>query len=173
MRRLISVGVLAIGVAGSAAAQSPCTRNLESGFSYCVPDGWRVAANADSKFKVVIAPASPGFTANINLADEQSALPLADVVAANIKDFLDNPQKYGVTTVRVVSQAEFTTASGLRGFRVVFHLERGELKVRDISYMFKLEGTRKLTMTCMASESRIAEYEPICDRAVSTFRADP
>ena len=172
MYRMLAAAILAGIAAAPLAAQSPCTRNLESGFSYCVPEGWTVKTNLNDKFKLFLGPASTAFTPNLNVKDEENALSLDDDVAANIKNMTGAPEKAGATVVRLVGQSEFVTTSGQRGVRLVFHVETATQKVRALQYYFAARGNQKLVISGLASEAGGTSLDVIFDRAMSSLQID-
>jgi hypothetical protein len=173
-RNTLAAVVLASAFAVPSAAQQPCKRNLESGFSYCSPDGWTIKPSLDDKFKTFWGPASVTLTPNINVKDEENGKPLPEVVAAEIKYILDSPQKAGATSVKVLSQSDFIATSGQRGVKVVFHVENTAraLVVRTYQYYFSGRGNQILVLTCTGLEADKNTLEPIFDRALKTFQLD-
>ncbi len=174
MKNTLAAAVLVGAFALPSAAKEPCRRNLESGFSYCSPEGWTIKQSLDDKFKAFWGPASNTLTPNINVKDEEAGTPLPEHVAANIKYILTNPQKAGATDAKVLSQSDFVTASGQRGIKVVYHMENSAraLMIRAYVYFFSGRGNQKLVLTCTALESDRNALEPIFDRALKTFQLD-
>jgi hypothetical protein len=155
-------------------AQQDCQRHRETegGFSICVPEGWTVKASADDKFKMIYAPQSGVFTSNINFKEETSAAPLGDYVAAGIKELKSNIEKIGATSIKVISQSDFTTASNLRGVKVVFSTEYKGIQFRQLQYLFDAGGNRKLVVTCTGLEKDQQQLDPVFDRAAKSFQLD-
>jgi hypothetical protein len=174
MKSLLAGAVLAGALTLPAAAQPPCKRNSESGFSYCSPEGWTLKQSLEDKFKTFLGPASNTLTPSINARDEDNGVALAEHVAASIKYILASPQKAGATAIAVLGQSDFVTASGQRGIKVVFHLENSAkaLTVRTYQYYFSGRGSQKLVVTCTALEADRNALEPIFDRALKTFQLD-
>jgi hypothetical protein len=174
MQKTVGGLVLVLAIALPCAAQAPCKRNLESGFSYCPPDGWTIKQSLDEKFKMFLGPSSMTLTPNINARDEDNAVPLADHVATSIKYILTNFQTAGVTAVKLLDQSEFVTTSGQRGIKVVFHVENTAkaLIVRTFQYYFSGRESQKLVVTGSVLEIERNAFEPIFDRAMKTFQID-
>ncbi len=176
-KSVAATGLLALVLTAFAlpcAAQTPCRRNLESGFSYCPPDGWTIKQSLDEKFKTFLGPQSTVLAPNINARDEDNQAPLADHVATSIKYILTNVQAIGATAVKVVDQSEFVTASGVRGIKVVFHVENSAkaLVIRTYQYYFSGRGVQKLVLTGTAVELERNTFEPVFDRAMKSFQLD-
>jgi hypothetical protein len=74
----------------------------------------------------------------------------------------------------VLNQSEFVTASGLRGIRVVFHMENSAkvLLLRTYQYYFSGRGSRKLVVSASVLESDRNKFEPLFDRAMKSFQLD-
>ena len=174
MKKTACVAALLLAFALPSAAQTPCRRNVESGFSYCPPDGWAIKSSLDEKFKSFLGPQSNILTPNINARDVDNQVPLADHVATGIKYVLTNFQALGATAVKMLDQSEFVTASGVRGVRVVFHVENSARAVvfRTYQYYFNGRGIQKLMVTGSVVEAERNTFEPIFDRAMKTFQID-
>ena len=127
MKRALSASVVILTFAITSAAQANCARRIETagGLSFCPPEGWIEEKKAEDKYSRFFGPAQEGFTANLNIKDETSALLLPDYVAGSIKRILlpASAEKMGATSVKLVNQSEFITTSSLRGFKVEFRTE--------------------------------------------------
>ena len=175
MKKTVCVAaVVLMAFALPCAAQTTCRRNLESGFSYCPPDGWSIKQSLDDKFKTFLGPSSNILTPNINARDEENQAPLAEHVATSIKYIMANFQTSGMTAVKLLDQSEFVTASGVRGIKVVFHVENSAkgLMVRTYQYYFNGRGTQKLVLTGTVVELERNTFESVFDRAMKTFQND-
>jgi hypothetical protein len=174
MFKTVGAAALVLATALPCAAQARCRRNVESGFSYCPPDGWTLKQSLDDKFKTFWGPASSILTPNIQATEEDNEAPLSDHVAVGIKYIQANLQKAGATAVTVLSQSEFVTASGQRGIKVVFHVENTArvLLIRTYQYYFSGRGSRKLVVSASVLEADRNTFEPVFDRALKTFQLD-
>jgi hypothetical protein len=172
--RALAGAVLMCTFALPAAAEQPCRRNLESGFSYCPPEGWTIKQSLEEKFKTFLGPVSNTLTPSINARDEDNEVPLPEHIAAIIKYVLASPEKSGATAITILRQSDFVTASGLHGIKVVFHFENSAkgLTVRTYQYYFSGRGNQKLVLTCTALEADRNTMEPVFDRALKTFQLD-
>ena len=173
MKQALTVAALLFAFAPPSSAQDACARNVESGFSYCPPEGWTMKPALGDKFKPFIGPPSPTFTPNINIKDEESTRSLDDHVAANIQTMVGSPDKAGAMAVRILEQSDFKTTSGERVVRVTIRVNTSSgAPIRAWQYYFKGRGTQYLVATCMSLESSADSYEPICDRSMRTLRVD-
>jgi len=155
-------------------AQQDCQRHRETegGFSICKPDGWTVEESRGDKFKVLFAPRADAFTSNINFKEGTSAAPLTDYVAAEIKILMSSIEQIGATSIKVVSQSDFTTSSNLHGIKVVFSTEYKGFQFRQLQYIFDIGGSRKLVVTGTGLEKDQQQLDPVFDRAAKSFQLD-
>ena len=92
----------------------------------------------------------------------------------SIKYIMANFQLSGMTAVKLLDQAEFVTASGLRGIKVAFHVENSArgLMARTYQYYFNGRGSQKLVLTGTVVELERNTFEAVFDRAMKTFQID-
>lgn len=171
LKRLSVVVLVVCALAQSGTAQGVCNRHVEKegGFSFCVPAGWSVVERPEHKYKIVFAPRSAVFTANINLRDELNNATLDKYVAASLKLILSNYKETGATSVKVLSQSNFSTASGLRAIKLTLLTEYKGLQIRTQQYYFS--GNYKLIVTCTALEEESAALAPVFDGVMKSFQA--
>jgi hypothetical protein len=170
-RSLVVLGLLLLCFS-SGLAQETCKRDVEPGFSVCVPDGWSVETKADQKFKSFFAPAAETFTTNINFRDDASSASLTSYVADSIKQILSNPPTIAATSIKLVGWTDFATASGLSGNRVAFETEYKGLLVRTVQYYLEAGQNRKLivTGTCLVKDK--VTFDSVFERAAKSFRVE-
>jgi hypothetical protein len=176
MRRiLIITGFVLAASLNCFAQESPCQRVTESGggFSMCLPDGWTVQTKDDQKYNMMFAPRGDTFTSNINFKDEANSSPLADYVTVSGKYVLDNAEKIGATSIKLVDRSDFTTSSRLAGVRVSFTVLYKGIQIRTIQYYFNGREGQKLVVTCTELEAEREKFDPIFDRAVRSLRLEP
>ena len=166
-----AIAAAAIGAAAPASAQD-CRRAIESGFSYCLPDGWTAKAGDQQKFKVYLAPPGETFTPNVNFNEVDDTRSLADWVALNVKTMTDDPKKMGATSFRVLGQSDFATTSGERGTRVAMDISTAQVSVRLYQYYFSGRAAKKYLASCIGLQT-LQSLESTCDRMFRTFRLDP
>ncbi|MCA1631726.1 MAG: hypothetical protein LC785_05795 [Acidobacteria bacterium] len=175
MRRiLILVGLVLAAGLNCLAQETPCRRVAEpaGGFSMCAPEGWTVEAKEGEKYKMMIAPRAETFTPNINFKDEANSMPLADYATASGKYAVENYEKIGATSIRLVDRSDFVTSSKLAGIRVSFSVLYKGLVVRIIQYYFDAKKGQKVIVSCTGLEVEREKFDPIFDRAVRTFGLD-
>lgn len=170
-RSLVVLGLSLIAIS-SGLAQETCKRDVEPGFSLCVPEGWTVETKPDQKFKVFFAPAAETFTANINLSDDASSASLTSYVADSIKKILSNPPNIAATSIKLVGWTDFATASGLNGNKAIFETEYKGLLIRTIQYYFNDAQNHKLlvTGTCLVKDKDT--FDSVFERAAKSLRLD-
>jgi hypothetical protein len=174
MKRLLIVPLFVVVLAQVGLAQDVCHRHVEplGGFSYCLPDGWNLTKREGDKYKITYGTRGRFFTPNIYIGDEASAAPLAEYVAASLKAAQDSYEKVGATSIKILSQSNFKTTSGLAGIRVALRIEREDLVVRMLQYYFNGKGSQKLIITCAALEAEQESFNPVFERAMKTFQID-
>ncbi len=157
---------------GLAQSHETCKRDVEPGVSLCVPDGWSVQAQKDQKFKQLFAPAAETFTANINMRDDTSSVLLASYVAASVKQILSNPPSIGATSIKLVEETDFATASGLTGSKVIFETEYKGLLIRTVQYYLEPSENHKVivTGTCLVKDKDT--FDSVFERAAKSFRVE-
>ena len=172
-----TAAVLTLVLAGVTLGQAQETwqRNVESqgGFSLCVPEGWSVEAQKGDKFKMLIAPHSDTFTANINVKKADSSLPSVSFLMASIKDvFVSVPANYGTGAVKLVAWTDLTTTAGRAGSKLVYEVEYKGLMIRSVQYLFEGEGTDKfiITGTCLVKDKD--SLDGLFDRSAKSFQLE-
>lgn len=173
IRNLAIVSVLLLGVS-STEAQEVCKRDVEpqGGFSLCVPDGWIVSQKEGEKYKILTAAPAEVSTANINMQDEMSGMPLKEYSSSAVDYILKNYVQLGLTAVRVLAQDSFTSKSGLTGIRFAFHVEAKGESIRSIQYYFNGNPGQILVLTCTVREADQVTLDPVCDRAAKTLQLE-
>src|SRR6266446_6964448 len=68
----------------------------EGGFSFIPPAGWEIRSLPGLKYKVLVGPTTVGFTANLNVKDEQYPGSLEDYVKASTESLKQRPQSEGL-----------------------------------------------------------------------------
>jgi hypothetical protein len=176
MKTTLSAALLILTFGISSAGQGNCARHLETdgGLSFCPPEGWIELKKAEDKYSQFLGPAQEGFTANLNIKDEINTTPLTDLVAASVKQIIlpGSAEKLGVTSVSLVNQSEFITASSQRGFKVTFRVELKGWIIRTVQYYFDAAGDKKFVLTFTSLEAQKAKLDPVCDDSAKTFRLE-
>jgi hypothetical protein len=170
-RSLAVLGLLLIAISGGL-AQETCKRDVESGFSVCVPDRWSVETKANEKLKTLYAPAAETFTANINLRDGTSTASLMSYVGQSIKMVLSNPPSISATSIKLVGWTDFATATGLNGNKATFETEFKGLLIRTVQYYIDGGTDHKfiVTGTCLVRDK--ATFDSVFDRSAKSFRVE-
>ena len=135
-------------------------------FSYQAPPGWAAQDSPISKYKISLAPAANGFSANINVVIETAAVSLNDYVTGSLGQLEATPM---LTNVKVVSQQPFQTAAGLDGQRVVVTDTMGKMNLQQTFYFFDGGSNAKLVITASCLVSDGATDAPLFDAALKTF----
>ena len=154
-------------------AQTDCKRQVEpgGGFSYCIPEGWKLNEKQGEKYKFAYTSGDT-FSPNLNIKEDVNTSPLTDYVAASNKYILDNYQKTGATSMKLVAQDDFVTTSGLKSIRMSYRAEFKGLILRVLQYYFSGKAGQRLIVTCTALEEDKATLDPIFERALKSFELD-
>jgi hypothetical protein len=174
MKKALFAFALLLLLALNCVAQENCQRHREvdGGFSICKPEGWTVGSSEGDKFKVLYGPRGDVLTPNINFKEETSDLSLADYVAAGIKQLQASIAQIGATSIKVVSQSNFTTNSNLHGVKVIFSTEYKGYQFRQVQYLFAGGENLKVVVTCTALEKDQQQFDPVFESAAKSFRLD-
>jgi hypothetical protein len=174
MKKLLVATLFVFLLALNGFAQTPCQRHVEplGGFSLCPPDGWSLKEQEGQKYKIIYGERGAAFTPNINVKDEATSYPLVDYVSASVRSVLNNYEKIGATSIKLLEQANFMTTDRTAGVRVAFRTEYKGLLIRTLQYYFDGKPGQKLVITCTALEEDKATLDPLFDRAMKTFRLD-
>jgi hypothetical protein len=170
-RSLAVLGLSLIAISG-VAAQETCKRDVEPGFSLCVPDGWSVETSPDQKLKQFYAPRAETFTANINLRDDPSPASLISYVGQSIKTILSNPPTIAATSIKLVGWTDFATAARVSGNKAIFETEFKGLLIRTVQYYIDGGQDRKfiVTGTCLVKDKDT--FDSVFERAAKSFRVE-
>lgn len=138
----------------------------EGGFSYNPPDSWTIGEIPGFVYKAFSGLESEVTGANILALDEAFEGPLEGYVEANIitLESVFDP-------IEIIEQREFSTASGLAGFKLVVDTVQQGLSLRQIMYFFDA-GERKLLLVCSRLADAPEEIEILCDDSALTFRLE-
>jgi hypothetical protein len=175
MKKLLTAAaILLLVLVLACAAQETCKRHAEpeGGFSYCPPEGWEALEYPGLKFKTMHGTYSADLTPNMNVVEASSPLPLKGFVSSAVEHYSANAKNLGAAYIKKLSQSEFTTLSGWRGFKVAFQSENRGLLVRTTQYYFGEKGDGKLvvTFTCLEKESNVLDR--MFDHSTKTLRID-
>ena len=171
MKTIFTAAAICLFIALSGYAQETCPRHTETAgrFSYCPPAGWVSKDPTSGTYKTFVTPDNATVRANLNMKDEVTSSTHNEYMAAALKILLaDNPTK-GADTRKVIGWTDFTTASNLRGSRMVYETEYKGLFLRTVQYIFDVPG-KKLILTGTALESSKATTDPIFDGVAKTLR---
>lgn len=175
MRRLTLIcGFIILSVPG-VLAQADCTRHAEptGGFSYCQPVGWVPKINPGMKYHRFFAPAGADGRswANFNVRDVVSDQTLAEFVQANVNDLTTPRPERNPSVYKVISRTDITTASKIKGVRLVTEYEVQGRQLQAISYMFNGKAGTKLLFSATILVGDAATPK-LLDAMIGTLRFD-
>jgi hypothetical protein len=165
-RLLFSLGFLLLAFFAGRIHAGAETVSAPGVFSYEAPAGWTVENSAISKNPIARDAPHNGFAANLNVVIEQYPGTLDDYVAANMKAISATPL---FVNFNVVEQKSFTTASGVRGARVVADDKLGKVDMRQTFYFFAGSSMNKIVVTASSRAADGDHFAPIFDAAMKTF----
>ena len=134
------------------------------GFSYVPPTGWKIRTFPGAKYRISYTTPAQGFAPNINVVDEVAALSLKDYVRAGMSHM-----NLAYSHFRILSQAPFSTASGVHGVRLMADGTVGGRHVRQAFYIFPAAHSRKIIVTATWLASDGSKYAAAVDGAMKTF----
>jgi len=141
----------------------------DGGFSYCPPAGWLVREMPGKKYKVAFDRPTKGFAPNIYIVDEAFAGTLDEYVRGNIQSMPGIYEANGVKDYKLLSQAEFITASKKRGARMMIQAEINGRLLRQTFYFFDGKEGRKIILTCSVLADGGEAYDKVFDTSMKTF----
>ena len=159
----LTIGASLSGPAAPAAAQGRLSEPA-GGFSYLPPAGWRIRTFPGLKYRICYAKPASGFAPNINVADEVSAMPLDKYLQFSMAGM-----RKVYTSLRVLKQAPFATASGIRGERMVVDGIVADKHLHQIFYVFPASN-HKIVLTASSLASDDSRYDAATDASMKTFK---
>ena len=161
--------VFMIGLAGTlsaAPALASGTRLVEpaGGFSYLPPAGWHTRTFPGLKYKICYTTPANGFAPNINTVDEVAPMAMGPYMQLSISHM-----KLAYTSLHVLSQKPFVTASGLHGVRMMTDGVVGDKHMHQVFYIFPGGNNRKYVLTASSLASDRGKYDAATDAAMKTF----
>ncbi len=135
------------------------------GFSYQPPAGWHIRTFPGLKYKICYTTPAGGFAPNINTVDEVAPMPMGPYVQLSVSQM-----KRAYTSLHVLSQKPFVTASGLSGVRMATDGIVGGKQMHQIFYIFPGSSNRKFVLTASFLASDHNKYDAATDQAMKTFK---
>ena len=134
------------------------------GFSYLPPAGWHIKTLPGLKYKISYAMPANGFAPNINVVDEVSAMPLDKYLQFSMVGM-----RKAYTSLHVLKQAPFVTASGVHGERLAVDGVVGDKHMHQVFYVFPANN-RKIVVTASSLASDGGKYDAATDKSIKTFK---
>jgi hypothetical protein len=166
--RLILVGLLLVlnGSIHAAFAQVLGERHFEKegGFSYRPPEGWQVGPFPGLEFMAVTGPASDGFAANINFADED--------FQGSVEEYADADMKmvqFVFKDLKVLGRETFKTDQGKTAVKITTQSEQSGKMLRQIFFFFEGPAGKKLAAICSSSAKDGEILDGLFDASMKTL----
>lgn len=138
-------------------------------FSFVPPENWVMREIPGFKYQFAFGERNNEFTSNINFVEGNDPSEFDDFVAKNLQA-MQQTAAGERRTLKIVSQAEFTTDFKRSGSKVVTETEYGGKPVRQTLYFFAGKGDNKFVITCSVSAQGSQDYGKVCDSSIRTFR---
>ncbi|HSI83545.1 MAG: DcrB-related protein [Candidatus Methylacidiphilales bacterium] len=166
MRRLLALGLLALLAIVPFTATAAEVKSDELGFSYEVPDDWKVMTKKDiSAYPLALGPTEGDFTANINVVKEDFGGTIDAYVEANMVTL-----RKSFKNLKEVDSSKFVTKSGLEGRRVITEHDTFQKDLRQCFYFFKAaKGDTWIVVTTSCLTSVGEKLQPTFDGILKTF----
>lgn len=158
---LVLAAVLAVSCSGKKPVPAGRLMQPAGRFSLVTPDGWYRSRVSGIDFVVVSSDPDHGVTPNIfvdgvprrgRVADQARALAGADTL---------------------LSQADFATASGLQGTRLLVRRATSDGVPVVACHFLIQDGERVIAITCSCAEAVRETYAPLFDEAMRSLRVEP
>jgi len=178
--KIIVALLIVLGTAGSclsepdkaaptSAASVDAARITEAagGFSYIPPAGWTIGTGIPFntlKYRGYVGDLDGGLKGALIAQDANSPKALDAFVQDDIAEY----QKQ-TPAPNILSNAAFTTDSGLQGVKLVVELTQNGVLKRLVFYMFAGRGDQKIIILAAWLASFGDKYEPITDASMKTF----
>ena len=163
MNKLIHLGLLALALTG--AAQAATYTNASQGFNLRYPDSWTKRENIQGAVVAVVAPASGGFSRNVNVVvipGAPAGTKLDDILSANRANLAKQIKGLKVLLQRSVS------VGGVNGRELVYTGSVSTAGTRELRFKqrYTIQGSKLyvLTQTALANDTGAdAALTPVLD----------
>ncbi len=117
----------------------------DGALSFELPQGWLTREMPGMKNYLAFGAPAQGFAPNINIVDEQAKMTLEQYQAACLA---------GMTKImpdfKLAENAEFVTAAGVSGRRLVVTNTQGQIALRQVFFLLSGRDPIKFVVTCSA-----------------------
>lgn len=137
---------------------------IEGGFSYIPPSGWKVIEFPGYKYKIAAGTPIKGFAPNINIADGIYEGSMDNYVKSAILMMKQNMKKF-----KLVKEEPFLTKNRLKSAKIIVENEQDGRLLKQIFYLFPHKNrTYVATGTLPASVGN--KLDLTLDSCMKTFR---
>ncbi|MDR2034990.1 MAG: hypothetical protein LBP89_10280 [Helicobacteraceae bacterium] len=163
MKKCLLIAALAAFAFG---ATVDCDRRMvekSGGFAICPPIRWEAKPVGGFKYNFLMQKPQEGFAANINFADEE--------YNGSLKEYVDlslDVLKKMIEDVKIVDRAAFS-AKNVKGERIVAQSVQYSFDITQTVYVFDMEKSKKMIVTCTGLTSLAKTTQKICDDSLKTF----
>lgn len=162
---VLTFGLACTLPAAPVSAQGRRLSEPAGGFSYLPPAGWHIRTFPGLKYKICYTAPANGFAPNINTVDEVTPMAMGPYVQLSVAHM-----KLAYTSLHILSQKPFATASGVQGVRMMTDGLVGDKHVHQVFYVFPGASSRKYVLTASSLASDHGKYDAATDQAMKTFK---
>lgn len=148
-----------------ALAQGTRLSEPAGGFSYQPPAGWHIRTFPGLKYKICYTTPAKGFAPNILTVDEVKPMAMGPYMQLSVAHM-----KLTYTSLHVLSQNSFVTASGIQGVHMVTDEVIGDKHMHQVFYAFPGANNRKYALAASSLASDHGKYDAATDASMKTFR---
>jgi len=138
-----------------------------AGFSYEVPNNWRVMEFPGLKFKIIITDPIGEFSPNMTLVDEKYEGSLAAYEKASIPHM-----EKAIPGFSILKRMQAKTDEGKDFRSVTYRHEADNGTIIQTANFLELRSGHKLVMTCTSPKGHEDKIEPQCNKVVRSLRVN-
>lgn len=171
MRKQLLILFLLSTFALTAVAQDKSERyiDMKAGFSFDIPEGWHAYEMPNAKYKVVFGQRENGFTPNITVEDDSCLCTLTEYVDLAQRRLEAGAKDFGFDNIKLLNEVEFTTSSGLKGWKLTNAGTGKNMSLVIRQYIFEGKDKQQFIFTCGALAESASKLESKCDGAMKTL----
>ena len=165
MKGLVSVIFFVLVAAHTVQAEVGDRHTEQAGsFSMRAPKGWPFREFPGMKYQITHGPPANSFSPNINIVDEAYSGSLRTYVDVNLNNIRRIFESF-----TLVKREAFTTASGLKGEKLVTTSIQQRKLLRQTFYFLPGTKGKYFVVTCSAPAEGGESFDPVFEESVKTF----
>lgn len=137
---------------------------MDGGFSFCAPEGWKFKDFPGMKFQIAFGPKSDSFSPNMNIVDEANKASLDSYAEESIRALKTAFQQF-----KLIKREKFLTDSKIPGEKIITNsLQRNKL-LRQTFYIFLGSKGKFLVFTCSCLAENGEKLDTVFEESLKTF----